>query len=144
MEKEIQKYKIEGKIAVWKFIENSKNYPGWNICFDDHVRNSIITLLEKMNNSEWPSKKEIKLTNPLELNQDWIKNNGSFSVAHSLIISNRKEPSDLWEMSGNDSELTITFGSSKLNELKEGISKQLFDEAISGNQDSETNILYFW
>ena len=144
MDKKIQKYKIEGKIAFWKFMENSKNYPGWNISFDKIGRQSLIELLEMMNNSQWPSKKELKLSSPFELNQDWIKTNGTFQLAESVIISNKKTPIDLWELKDNNSNLIISIGNDKLFELKSKIVEQIFDECIYGNKDVDSDILYFW
>ena len=144
MDKEIEKYKVAGRIACWKFIDNSKNYPGWNICFDSAGRSAVITLLEKMDNSEWPSKKSIRTMTPLELNQNWIKKVGDFTATQSIVISNRKEPSDLWTLDESNSELTISIGSNTLNELKVSLKKEIFDEAMAGNNEDAPNLLYFW
>lgn len=144
MDKEIQKYKLTGKIACWQFLENSRNYPGWNICFDESGRISLVALFEKMEESNWPSKKEIKLHDPLELDQNWIKSIGNYSIVESIIISNRKEPLDLWKLNANNSELTISIGSDKLNELRSAIDNRFFDRALSGDQENDSDLLYFW
>jgi hypothetical protein len=141
MEKSIEKFKFEGKVACWKFIENSKNYPGWNICFDDAGRASLLELLEKINKSEWPSKKQFKLCHPLDLNQGWIENVGEYQVAEDVILSHRKSSLE-WALKSDKSKLKITFGIHKLKELKEGFEKEIFDEAVPGENDSD--ILYFW
>jgi len=144
MDKEIQRYKFIGKIACWKFIENTRNYPGWNICFDDSGRASLIGLLEKMKESDWPSKKEIQMGDPFEMNQDWIRNVGIYRFAGSIIISNKKEPLDLWKMNENNSKLTISVGNDKIDILKSAIKNQFFDRALSGVQENDSDVLYFW
>lgn len=144
MDTEINKYKIVGQITFWKFIENSKNYPGWNICTDDKGRNSLISLFEKMGKSEYPSKKEIKLNTPIELNQSWIKTNGTYKVANTVVFSNNKFSPDLWELQVDDSRLIINLGHNKLVELKTHLVNQAFDESISCGLNNYDNLLSFW
>jgi len=144
MDKEIEKHKTFGRIACWKFKENLKNYPGWNICFDAIGRESIIALLDKMDWSEWPSKKSINITDPLEIKQEWILNNGKIFIPKSIIIKNKKEPRDLWSLKVIDDKLIISIGSEKLTELKNNIKKEIFDEAMVGNESENNNLLYFW
>ena len=141
MEKAIEKFKFKGKVAIWKFTENSKNYSGWNICFDKTGKSSLLGLLQKMNDSEWPSKKQINLCHPLDLNQGWIENVGEYQVAEEVILSHRKSPHK-WHLKSADNKLKITFGMHKLDELREGIEKEIFDEAIAGEEDPNT--LNFW
>jgi hypothetical protein len=62
-------------------------------------------------------------------------------VAEDVILSHRKSSLE-WALKSDKSKLKITFGIHKLKELKEGIEKEIFDEAVPGENDSD--ILYFW
>ena len=144
MDKKIEKYKVAGNVACWRFSDNVKNYPGWNICFDSTSRSEIITLLEMMDKSEWPSKKSISLSDPLELGQQWIEEVGKYFAAKSIVISNRKEPGNLWSIVENKNELVISLGTEKLLELRKNLQIEIFDEAMYGDAEGHESLLYFW
>ena len=74
MKDKIEKLNIIGKVYTWKYLDNSKNYPGWNFTIDEKASNSLFDLFTLMKQCEWSSKKEIKTSIPTE-NQIKIPNN---------------------------------------------------------------------
>jgi hypothetical protein len=64
MKDKIDKHKIEGKVYTWNYLENSKNYPGWNFMVDKTASESLIELLNLMKLCEWSSRKEIQISKP--------------------------------------------------------------------------------
>ena len=72
----IQQIKISGGVSVWKITGDSKNYPGWHIACTPYSRVELINLFDKMLASDWPSKKDIILDNPLNLDRNWLEDGG--------------------------------------------------------------------
>ncbi|MGB1032776.1 MAG: hypothetical protein ACPGWM_09175 [Flavobacteriales bacterium] len=142
MDQEISSFKVEGKLACWKFIENSKNYPGWNFCVDDLGRASLVALIEKMLASKWPSKKEVQTFEPLELNQRWILETGTYSSVKSIVLESKKEPTHFWKLNAEKGILTISVGSDNLVKLKDALVNEIFDDGLQGDFEGEG--LWFW
>lgn len=141
MDKEIDKHIIKGLISCWKFNSN-KNFSGWNFSANETGNASLIEVLSKMIESEWPSKKEILLTIPEENDQNWVKNVGSYCTPVKLIISNIKTPLNKWELTFINNELILYAGNKKIIELLENLSKNTFDGGIS--DENGNNLLTFW
>jgi hypothetical protein len=66
MKEKIEKQKFDGNVYAWKYLENSRNYPGWNFTVDKTGSGSLLELLDLMKRCEWSSKKEIQTSTPTE------------------------------------------------------------------------------
>jgi len=149
MKDKIEKLNINGKIYVWKYIENSRNYPGWNFTADKKASESFTELFRLMQSCAWSSKKEIKTTIPTEI-QIKIPNNRNGiakwkSVSKLSICLKKIDDKNFWKIMEKEDEVEIHFGENKIVELETAInriSKGNGDFAISNNL--EEDILYFW
>lgn len=148
---EINKFKISGQIYLWKFLENQRNYPGWNLTADKTGCESSLQLLEMMKQTEWSSKKEIQTAVPTEL-QIRVPNNrngdAKWKYAKTLILNyKKKSASDEWMIAENSDTVEIRFGTDKLTEFENSIlkvQKGTGDFAISNFEENDSHILYFW
>lgn len=50
---------VSGHIYIWKYIDNERNYPGWNITMDNLASQGVINLLDLMDQCEWSTNKTI-------------------------------------------------------------------------------------
>lgn len=149
MKDKIEKLNIEGKVYAWKYLENSRNYPGWNFTVDKNASERLLELLDLMRKCEWSTKKEIKTSTPTE-NQLKVPNNqngsAKWKAVSKLILNSKKVPQkELWQVIEKENEIEIHFGENKLIEFEKaisGISKGIGDFSISC--DSEKNLLYLW
>ena len=149
MKDQIEKLNIIGKIYAWKYLENTRNYPGWNFTVDRKASESLFKLLNLMEKCEWSSKKEIQASIPTE-NQTKVPNNQNGSAkwkAASKVIFNLKKTAEkqYWEVIEKETEIEIQFGENKLVEFEKaitGIPNGKGDFAISN--DFGESILYFW
>lgn len=149
MKDRIEKLNITGKVYAWKYLENSRNYPGWNFTVDKRASESLFELLNLMEQCEFSSKKEIQITIPTE-NQIKVPNNQNGSAkwitASKLILKLiKKTEKGHWEIIEKETEIEIQFGENKLVEFGKaitGIPKGNGDFAISS--DSGESILCFW
>jgi hypothetical protein len=145
----IEKFKVNGKVYIWKFIDNQRNYPGWNLTVDLKASKNLSELLDLMNDSEWPSKKTISTELPTKSQLKVPNNRGGLAKWKSkpkLTLNYKKGESDnYWLITETDNGVVIQFGKAKFEELKNainGIPKGVGDYAISDPEDK--NVLYFW
>lgn len=149
MEALIEKFKVNGKVYIWMYTDNQKNYPGWNLTVDLQAGISLIELLDLMTASEWSSKKTISTELPTKF-QLKVPNNelglAKWRTKPKLTLNYRKEESkDFWLITETDNGIEIQFGKTKLTDLKNAINrvpKGDGDYAISDMDDK--NILYIW
>ena len=151
MKDRIAKQNIKGKIYAWKYLENSRNYPGWNFTVDKNGCESLLELLDLMKLCEWSSKKEIYTSIPTE-KQIKVPNNqrglAKWKSVSKLILSSKKgDEKNHWKVIENGNEIEIQFGEDKLIEFEKaiiGIPKGEGDFAISNNAYDDENIFYIW
>ena len=149
MKEKIEKHNINGKVYAWKYLENSRNYPGWNFTVDRKASENLSELLKLMQQCDWSSKKEIQTSMPTEY-QIKVPNNqngiAKWKATSKLIFNSKKvEDKNYWKVIEKENEIEIQFGENKLAEFEKainGIPKGEGDFAISSN--SEEDILYLW
>ena len=149
MDTQITKFKIKGRVYLWKYKENARNYPGWNLTMNNPASNSLTELLDLMKYSEYQSRKKVKITTPTSQQLDVPNNrNGQadfISVNNLLLNFEKFEDPNFWKIIENDDQIELRFGSERLTELKKaimGIPEGEGDFAISDERDE--NILYLW
>lgn len=149
MKEQINKLKIKGKIYIWKYLENSRNYPGWNITTDKIGGENLLELIDLMKICNWSSKKSIKTIEPSN-NQLNVPNNrngrAEWKSAQNLTLNLNKEiEPDFWEVIDKENDIEILLGKNSLLKFENSIRRILNNDgdfAISDNE--EENILYFW
>lgn len=60
----VDKWKQQGHLYLWRYLENDKNYPGWNMTVDEKFKQSFADLVKRMIFSDWNSKKLIFISEP--------------------------------------------------------------------------------
>lgn len=137
MDIRIEKHKIEGRIAIWEF--DSKNYPHFNLSLEKDAKYSILSLINKMIISEWPSTKTIVLSDPKDLNQDWISNIRMKKAYQTLEFRRNKKLQNSLTSEGHKLKISLT--DDKLLIIKAKIEQNAFDEAI---EIDNNQYLQFW
>jgi hypothetical protein len=147
MDSQFAKFKFNGQLFLWKYRDNIRNYPGWNISLDPAGCDSFLSLLDLMEQSEYSSLVSFFVNEPSQEHLNIANRGARYKICKRIKLNHKKQPDDLWHMNESTSALTITFGLPKLQELKESIEKVQSgdgDFAITEKKESEENILYFW
>lgn len=150
MKEQINKLKVKGKIYIWKYLENSRNYPGWNITTDKIGGESLLELIDLMITCKWSSKKTFQTIEPNK-NQLNVPNNkngkAEWKSVQNLTLNLKKEiEPDFWEIIDKGNEIEISLGNNSLLKLEKAIKRILNNDgdfAIYSSNDDE-NVLYFW
>lgn len=149
MKEKIGKLKITGQVFIWKYLDNSSNYPGWNFTADNAACKELAHLFDMMSESEWPLRKTIQTSAPMETELTVPNNqNGNAKwLTKSAITFCIKPALPEYYLSINEmpDSIEINLGRQMLHKLKEAIVS-----IASGNGDfsisDETRkfILTFW
>ena len=149
MKEKIEKLKISGGVYIWKYADNDRNYPGWNITVDNLASQELSILFDMMAQCEWSTIKRIQTSRPTD-NELSVPNNRHGKARWttkskiSFSIKTNNTP-DYWTTNEMTDELEICFGKEKLKELRDAIiniPNGKGDFAIGDKNDE--NILYFW
>jgi hypothetical protein len=145
MESQIEKYKLKGRLFVWKFHPENRNYLGWNLTGDNEGCNSLIELLELMQTSSFPSHNTIT-TQPATINQ--VKaTTGSipFKSISKLNLRFRKGEPQLWYIEEVDNGIQVTFGEREIELLQTALQRIIKGEGDFALGDSkDEHLVYFW
>lgn len=60
----IARWEQRGVVCLWRYLDNTKNYPGWHFSADRLGCNSVIELLALMETAELPMRRTVQLRPP--------------------------------------------------------------------------------
>ncbi len=115
------KWKQSGRLYLWRYEDNPKNYCGWHLTADSEGVRSLLELIGLMLKSKDESYRTIKLyqTTGHELR---VPNCRSRAISCSkLILKNKKDNEDNWNISDQQGIATIVAGDDSLSNLMAGL-----------------------
>jgi hypothetical protein len=150
-------WRLHGKVFLWRFAENTRNYPGWDCTADPEGCRSLLDLFTLMADAACSSKKDITITRPTEeiatrpghrCGGEWLS-----PGRLRLVYPKSKVVDNLWRWDCNLQSATLTIGRSKLEALRHafesvGAGKGDFcihadDQNVHGF-DPEKMAIWFW
>ena len=149
MKEKIGKLKISGQVFIWKYLDNSRNYPGWNLTADKKACKELSHLFDMMSESEWSLCKTVTTSKPMETELAVPNNqNGNAKWLTKTAITFCIKPTQsenylsITEMSDS---VEIDLGRQMLHKLKEAImSISSGNGDFSISDENQTYILTFW
>lgn len=146
---QVDKWKQTGTVYCWRYRDNARNYPGWNIAADKEGCAELLSLIDLMEAAPYSSSKTIRLTPPTD-DVLSVPNNrlgeARWTAARSLSLRYPKgkvEP-DHWDLEREGDTLTLSIGEAKLRELRSGVEDMMAGEGDWGIGESDEEILFFW
>ena len=151
----VNTWKQSGKIYLWKYEENTKNYPGWHLHANNEGCASLQELIELMVKAKFSSERTISIIPPTAKILMVPNNKGGkakwLSVDRIKVKFVKGESdSEEWSLQHKHPQLFLTIGENKLKALEKGIkdiAKGKGDYSIGYKEettDSEPSCLWFW
>lgn len=145
----VDKWKQKGDLYLWRYLENSRNFPGWHLTANDICCFALNELFETMLAAHWSSEKTLTLSEPTKEVLSVPNNRGGaarFKYANLLIIKHLKEEvaNNYFALEAENKQVRFSVGSDKLKLLKNciyRITKREGDYAINVN---ETRLWFWW
>jgi hypothetical protein len=145
----IDKWKQQGNLYLWKYLENARNYPGWHMTANRSACQNLADLIEKMLSSPWSSQKVLNTEPPNEKILQVPNNRGGkahWEAAQSLILKypkKHKVTDDSFLLKEYKNTVELSLGKNSLELLRQGIL-----EIPEGKGDytigTDEIMLWFW
>ena len=143
----VSRWKQQGRVFLWRYVENTRNYPGWHLTADAVGARSLLELTSLMRAASWPSRTTIDLTRPTEAilkvpnNRDgearWVG-------ATRLCIRSAPELSPThWDIRQVDDTVELRPGSEMLAQLDRGL-HDILDGRGDYSMGGPPAELWFW
>lgn len=142
----VDKWKQKGNLYFWRYVENNRNYPNWNLAADEDFRDNFLDLLQRMSDAKFDSQKLLEITLPtaevLKIPNNY-GGNAKWKSPKIINLKHRKESAgDSFSFNESENNLTLIVGRQTLQLLSECFLKirQQIDYSI---QIGDTKI-WFW
>lgn len=115
-------WKQSGRISLWRYTENERNFPGWHLNADAAGCRSLLALLEMLA-ANGSGSRTVTVTAPTKAQLD-VSNNkaglGAWVAPDKLLVTFSPTP-DEWSFPPEIDPAVITVGSAWLAQLRKGI-----------------------
>lgn len=115
-------WKQSGRISIWRYTENERNYPGWNLNADRAGCHSLLNLLDALA-ADGAGSRSIAITAPTKAQLGVPNNMGGQAawVAPEKLRLTLSLVADKWSFPPDLDPALIEVGSTWLQALREGI-----------------------
>ena len=153
----VERWKQRGRTYLWRFPQDTRNFPGWNCTADREGCSSLLELLGLMRVARWSAKADVSLTNPPgeiigmpghPRDEKWRS-----PPRFTLSYPKDKVPDGFWQWTGDVNEPTLSVGASKITELIsafESVAKRVGDFCVHAEDqklhgfDFPRMSIWFW
>ncbi|MDB5341968.1 MAG: hypothetical protein JWP89_345 [Schlesneria sp.] len=141
--------KFVGSVSLWRYVENERNYPGWNLSADSLGVASLLSILSEL--QAVGGHRTIPITSPT-LSTLSVPNNNSGKAKWiaptkwRLIYLSTDEDADAWSFLFQQDVAILSLGRNRMLELIAGIAnlpQSVGDFRIGGSNNSAES-LWFW
>ena len=139
---EIDKWIQNGDVFLWRYTENTKNYPGWHLALDVLGANSLLKLFSSMKALNQPTMRTIRLSKPGSGVLARPNNRTSRIVAKDkLHINWTQDRKNEWSIDERDDEVIMVLGKKVLTNIEKAIENpnKAFDTTLAVDP-----LLWFW
>jgi hypothetical protein len=138
------KWQQRGRIYLWQYTENTRNFPGWHLVVDSSARDSLVALVVSLNEAQDPVHRTLEINRPTH-NVLCIPNNkdglARFSAPTKLVIHFDPTSEDLWALDCVDDAAEWRLGANSMTELGAALAdpNEFFDRTFGRDKQ-----LWFW
>jgi len=145
MDQATSQWRQAGKVNLWRYVDEPKNYRGWHFAADAAGCDSLLELISLMDAATYTAKQTVMLTRP-SIVQTQVpgyagrhQSYGRWHVHHSKTKFALRH----WRLIASGDEVTLELGTAHLDKLRQG-----FEDVRRGSGDycigEEGMDLWFW
>ena len=147
----IAAWKQSGRLYFWTYRPQKRNFIGWHFAADAAGKDSIIKLLEVLPNTDYSTKRTVKLTPPPDnvLNVPFSpRHNHKVVLPAALKIVFQPEwPEEAWQVLTDGDHAEVSLGRGSMGELAEAVRRTKngdYDFAIGPRRQDSPQVIWFW
>jgi hypothetical protein len=122
----VEGWKQVGDLWLWRYLQNTRNYPGWNLAANQLGWESLFELLGRMVSSPWACRREISASRPAARILA-VPNNPDGSVGLEsppcliLEVPRGRVGDRQWRLEAEPKGVALEVGTSRLAELRAAV-----------------------
>lgn len=152
----VAQWRQRGQVYIWRYSEGTRKYPGWHMTADSEACVSLLELIDKMQSARWPSSVAISISRPINCILRVPNNRGGMAHWTAPEILKLKYGKDQvaashWSLEIQSNIVTMVVGSTKLSQLRRGISDiangngdYSIDSEVVNSATSDTCLWFWW
>lgn len=141
---DIERWQNCGSIAIWRYEDFPRNYPGYHLTADARGCAFLLGLIKLFQNAKYPARKLVELTNPTPQHLAIPNCPRKCVPLRAAEFRFRSDyPDSHWSIRAVGKRATIEIGSTGLHDLEQGVSDIVLckgDWATGNGNDA----LWFW
>jgi len=139
-------WKQRGRISLWRYTENQKNYPGWHLNADGEGCASLLELIDALSGRPGGNCR-LRLSSPSP-QQLAVPNNRSaaWNAPQLWVIQHDPEP-EHWHFASELESATLNAGARWLERLRKGVAgipARQGDYSIGAGRLRESSLWFWW
>lgn len=147
-QEDLSVWKQQGRISLWRYTENERNYPGWHLNADPAGCTSLLALLEELAQNPG-AHRTVQLSAPSPSQLQVPNNRGgraAWSAPAKLSLACSAQPGS-WEFPPDLEPASLTIGSDWLEPLRTGIAgipEGRGDYSIGHRKNGNLSLWFWW
>lgn len=122
----VTRWRQRGRVYLWRYKENTRNYPGWHMTADHEACTSLVELIDAMQVARWPSNATVAVSPPTDDILLVPNNRGGaarWTAPTSLKLKYTRDQvdADFWSLGLQGGTLILAMGATALATLQKGI-----------------------
>ncbi len=145
----VERWKQEGHFYLWKYEENTRNYPGWHMNSDNEGCRSLAELIDRMLKAQWSSQKLLNVTLPTARVLCVPNNRGGearWKAPQFLVLkyAKGKVEDDHFIFEKQENGIVLSVGRQMLEQIREGIVGILQGKGDYAIGDRDNGLWFWW
>lgn len=138
--------KQRGTISLWRYIENQRNFPGWQLNADGEGCASLIELIDVLRGNPG-DERTLRLSAPTPRQLAVPNNRTAPWIAPQLWVIQHHPEAEHWRFTDDLESATLAAGARWLDLLREGVvgvQAKRGDYSIGGGRLRESRLWFWW
>ena len=115
MKSETNNWKQTGSVFAWRYLETTRNFPGWHLAFDPPGLRSLEELFRRMAGSETGTLRSVRVTPPTAKVLGIANNRQASVMVAERVRVVKVEPTQVWSITTIETEVTISAGCDQMS-----------------------------
>lgn len=140
-------WKQAGSVALWRYTENQRNYPGWHLSADDAGCISLIALLDAFSADGVACSRTISIARPTPEILDVPNNRSAAYVAPAKLLLSFSDTPSQWSFPDSLDPAELTIGADWLPKLRQaiaGIPRGEGDYSTGLSKGGSLRLTFWW
>ncbi len=145
----VNKWKQKGHLYLWHYVNNTRNYPGWNLTADTTFCDSFADLIQRMLAARYNCQQSLTVSSPTKEVLGVPNNQGGqagWKAPKTLVIKHQKDKiaDDYFSLEESENSVIILADCRNLELLKDCVLKTQEGKGDYPIEIGNTQLWFWW